>query len=100
VSSGPASAEKLREQADRLDAYERLMRATLKERSKLTDSEAQTYVRRTVVLNADDARRDGIVDGIAAYPSPKGARILMIGVKSGQPPQGARPAASPSHPGP
>jgi ATP-dependent protease ClpP protease subunit len=100
VSNGPVSAEKLREQADKLDAYERLMRATLKERSKLTDSEAQTYVRRTVVLNADDARRDGIIDGIAAYPSPKGAKVLVIGVKPGQPPQGPRPAGSPPQPGP
>ena len=96
VSNGPVSVERLHEQVNKLDAYERLMRATLKERSHLTESEAEIYVRRTVVLNADDARRDGIIDGIAAYPFPKGARILTIAVKPGQPPQGARPAGSPS----
>ena len=74
VSTGPVSAEILREQADKIEAYERIVRATLKARTKLTDSEAQTYLHRTVVLNSDDARRDGIVDGIAAFPAPKGAK--------------------------
>lgn len=55
-----------------LDAYERTMRATLKARTRLTESEALTYVRRTVVLNSDDARRDGIVDAIANYTVPPG----------------------------
>ena len=80
VSSGPVNAQNMHEQADKLDAYERTVRATLKARTKLTDAEAQTYVRRTVMLNSDDALRDGVVDGIAdlAVAFPKGARHWVI----------------------
>lgn len=92
VSSGVVNAANLRDQADRLDAYERTMRATLKARTRLTESEAQTYVRRTVVLSADDARRDGIVDAIAPYAMPPGVGAWVIMVK---PPAHPAPAAKP-----
>jgi ATP-dependent protease ClpP protease subunit len=94
-SNGPVSAERLRDQAAKLEAYERVVRATLKDRSKLTDDETQTYVRRTVVLNADDARRDGIIEAIAAYPAPKGDPILTIAMKpkpGAAVPPGGKPA--------
>lgn len=94
VSNVPASAEKLREQAAKLDAYERVVRATLKERSNLTDAETQTYVRRTVLLNADDARRDGVIEGIAAYLPPKGIGISVIVFKP-NPAAAAAPPATP-----
>ncbi len=92
VSSGPINAANLRDQAERLDAYERTMRATLKARTRLTESEAQTYVRRTVVLNADDARRDGVVDAIAPYSMPPGVGAWVIAVKP--------PARAPARPAP
>ncbi len=93
VSSGPVNAENLRDSADKLDAYERTMRSTLKRRTRLTDAETLTYVRRTVVLNADDARRDGVVDGIAAFVMPTGGRAWVIQTK-----QVARPVARPATP--
>jgi ATP-dependent protease ClpP protease subunit len=78
VANGPMNAESMREEADKLDAYERTMRAMLKARTRLTDADAMTYVRRTVVLGPDDARRDGVVDGIAVFTVPHGARAWAI----------------------
>ena len=78
VNKGAVTAEMLRDEADKLDAYERIMRATLKARTSLTDSEAQTYVRRTVVLNSDDARRDGVVESVSAFVVPKATRVWII----------------------
>ena len=90
VSNGPVNAQTLRDQADKLDAYERVVRATMRRRTKLTDSETLTYVRRTVVLNSDDARRDGVVDGIASFGFPKEAQAWVIQTR--KTPVPARPA--------
>ncbi len=92
LQRGPVNAQNLHDQADKLDAYERAIRATLKARTRLTDAEAQTYVRRTVVLSSDDARRDGIVDAITAFAMPKGARSWVIAVKPTGTPAPGRPA--------
>lgn len=95
VSSGLVSAERLREQADRIEAYERILGATLKARTRLTDSEARTYLHRTVLLNSDDARRDGIVDAIAAFPAPKGSRRWTIVFTPAKPRTAAAPSSKP-----
>ncbi len=98
ISRGPVNAQDLHEQADKLDAYERTIHATLKARTKLTDAEAQTYIRRTVVLSSDDALRDGVVDGIARFTFPKGVRSWVIAMKA--PPTPPRPATvAPNPPG-
>ena len=96
-SSGLVSAERLREAADKLDAYERTVGATLKARTRLTDAEARTYLHRTVVLNSDDARRDGIVDAIAAFPTPKGSRRWTIVFRPSKPGTAAAPAPKPQN---
>ena len=93
VSNGAVNAQNLRDQADKLDAYERTVRATMRRRTRLTDSETLTYVRRTVVLNSDDARRDGVVDGIATFGFPKEARAWVIQVRK-PPVAAARPATT------
>ena len=93
TSTGPVNAENLRDAADKLDAYERTMRATLKARTHLNDDEGLTYVRRTVILNSDDAQQDGVVDGIAVFSPPTGARTWAIVV---HPQRGVRPFGSPS----
>ena len=85
LSTGLVSAEMLREQADKIEAYERLLRGKLKARTRLSDSEVQTYLHRTVVLSSDDARRDGIVDAIATPTAPKGTWTWIIGARPGKP---------------
>ena len=81
VANGMVTSERLRESADILDAYERKIRAALVSRTHLTDSEAQIYVRRTVLLSADDAKRDGVIDGIADMRLPKGAYAFVIATR-------------------
>ena len=85
MANGPINSDQLRDSADKLDAYERTVRATLAARTRLTNAEAQTYVRRTVVLSADDARRDGVVDGIADLQLPPNARAYVITAAPGGP---------------
>ncbi len=92
VSSGAVSAERLREQANRIEDYERSVRAVLKSRTRLTDAAIDVYLHRTVVLSADDAKRDGVVDGIGIFPT---KRVIVISVRR----QPAQPARAPS-PGP
>ncbi|MGI4801877.1 MAG: ATP-dependent Clp protease proteolytic subunit [Janthinobacterium lividum] len=93
VANGMVTSERLRESADILDAYERKIRAALVSRTHLTDGEAQIYVRRTVLLNADDAKRDGVIDAIADMRFPKGAQAYVI---TTVPPAGAPRAAAPT----
>lgn len=81
VATGMVTSERLRESADILDAYERKIRAALVNRTRLTDGEAQVYVRRTVLLSADDAKRDGVIDGIAEMRLPKDARAYVIATR-------------------
>ncbi len=100
VSTGMVNAQNLRDTADKLDAYERTVRATLKARTHLTDAETLTYVRRTVVLSPDDARRDGVVDAIAAFTPPKGARTWLIASRPPAPGTAVpRPAVTTNTPG-
>ena len=94
VSNGLVTSERLRESADKLDLYEKKVRSLLARRTHLTESETQTYVRRTVLLNADDARRDGIIDGIAEFDLPKGVRTYIISTRP------ATPSARPTTPAP
>lgn len=90
LATGMVTSERLRESADILDAYERKIRTALVSRTHLTDGEAQIYVRRTVLLNADDARRDGVIDGIADMRLPKGVRAYVIATR----PRDAAPRAA------
>lgn len=92
ISNGLLTAQALREQADGIEAYERVLGAALKARTRLSASEVQTYLHRTVLLNSDDARRDGIVDTIGSFAAPKGTWTWVIGAKPGK-------SAAPKPPG-
>ena len=98
VSTGPVSAERLREEANKIDAYERAVRATLKARTRLSDAAIDIYLHRTVVLNADDAQRDGVVDAIANFPTSPGGKVITIAVRPVM--RGAPSAATPAVSGP
>jgi ATP-dependent protease ClpP protease subunit len=99
VSSGAVSAERLREEANKIDDYERAVRAVLKARTRLTDGAIDVYLHRTVILNADDARRDGVVDAIAPFQLPPNSAVPGIVFRPPQPAAARPSAADPSMPG-
>lgn len=78
VNSGGVSAERLRDEVSRMERYEQRLRALLKARTKLTDATIDVYLRQQVALTAEDALRDGVVDGIAEFPRPSDGKVLSI----------------------
>lgn len=82
-SNVPISLERFDDFTSELHSYERVMLAALKARTQLTDSQANTYVHRTVLLSAYDAKRDGVIDAITPYTIPPGVRGTTISVRPG-----------------
>lgn len=96
VSTGAVSAERLREAADRLEDYERAVRIVLKARTHLVDAAIDVYLHRIVILTADDARRDGVVDAIRDFPLPPNTPAAAITFRPNQaPPAPGLPPSSP-----
>jgi ATP-dependent protease ClpP protease subunit len=69
-ANGAVTSQTVHEAAAELDQEERRFLDILKTRTRLTEGEALSFVRRTVILNADEARRDGITDGTADFIVP------------------------------
>ena len=97
VSTGPVSAERLREEADKIESYERAVRSLLKARTRLSDAAIDIYLHRTVILTADDARRDGVVNEISNVLGPPGAEVVVIAPvrRPGTPPPVSPPPTLP-----
>lgn len=70
TANGRITAPAMRELVAQSDKFERLVLDALKAKTHLSEGEALSFVRRTVVLNADDARRDGITDGTLEFVVP------------------------------
>lgn len=99
VSSGPVSitSQQLQELSLGAQAMELALIQTLVSRTRLTEAEAQTFVRRTVVLSADEARRDGVTDQTAPATPPPGSTGFAIRYA---PDPAAAPATPPAAPTP
>ena len=98
-STGPITAQRVHEAAARLDEDERRFLAILKARTKLSNGEALSFVRRTVILNADEAARDGITNGTAEFVVPNPVNPIDIRLTSDTSPLPiSRPAALPPAP--
>lgn len=99
VSNRAVSAVQLREEADKIEEYERAVRALLKARTKLSDAAIDIYLHRTVILTADDARRDGVVDEISNTLGPPGADVVVISpARTPAPPRPPAPTPTPFAP--
>ena len=96
VSNGPISSQRVQEESANLQRAERSFVTMLTAKTRLTPAEATSFTRRTVILTADEARRDGIIDATAGFTLPTGATISQI--RSVQRP--ATPAAAPAPAGP
>ena len=78
VANGAMSSQTLQEASAKAQQIEHSFLAMLTAKTRLTEGEASSFVHRTVILNADEARRDGIIDAIAGFTLPKGATIFQI----------------------
>lgn len=78
VADGPITSRTLHEASATVRQIERAFLAMLTSKTKLKEAEAASFLQRTVILNADEARRDGIVEAISGFALPQGANILQI----------------------
>ena len=78
VADGPITSGTLHEASATVRQIERAFLAMLTSKTKLKEAEAASFLHRTVILNADEARRDGIVEAISGFALPPGANILHI----------------------
>ena len=78
VTNRPLTSWNLDEASAEVRRIERSFLTMLTTRTKLTEGEASSFVRRTVILDADEARRDGIIEAVSGFALPKGANILNI----------------------
>ena len=77
-ASGRLTGTALQQAAADVQLHERIFLGMLKARTHLTEGEAQSFMRRTVILDATEAKRDGIVDQIAEFSVPKGLVVATI----------------------
>ena len=95
VSNGSFSSTALEDANTNMQRIERSFLAMLTARTRLTEAEASSFIRRTVIVSADEARRDGITQGTAEFALPPGATIFGIRAvpgKQGQPARTEPPA--------
>jgi ATP-dependent protease ClpP protease subunit len=78
VSNGAITSLALQDASIKMQQIERSFLTMLTTRTKLTEAEASSFVRRTVILNADEARRDGIIQATADFTLPPGATAFGI----------------------
>ena len=78
VSNGAITSLALQDANTKMQQIERSFLTMLTSRTKLTEAEASSFVRRTVILNADEARRDGIIEATAEFTLPPGATAFGI----------------------
>ena len=90
VSSGSFTSTALEDANTKMQLIERSFLSMLTSRTRLTEAEASSFIHRTVILTADEARRDGITQATAEFALPPGATIFGIRAVPGKP---AQPAA-------
>ncbi len=78
IANGAISSQTLQEASVTAQRIERSFLAMLTAKTKLSEAEALSFVRRTVILNTDEARRDGIINSVADFALPAGATIYQI----------------------
>ena len=94
VADGPITSLRLREASARMQQIERSFLAMLTAKTRLKEAEAASFIHRTVILNAEEARRDGIVEAVSGFALPPGATIVQIQAVSNAP-GGTGPARRP-----
>ena len=82
TANATLTSQDIQELAVQLQRTERALTDIITSRTRITPAEATSFTRRTVVLSATEALRDGVIDGIGPAAVPKGARNFVIRAKS------------------
>lgn len=108
MANGPVNigSRNLQEASAGIQQIERSFTAMLTSKTRLSAAEAASFTRRTVILNAEEARRDGVVDAVQNVVVPPDASGFIIriappvpGPRTPQqpvPPEGLSKSARPS----
>ena len=91
VPSGAVTSQALQEAGAQMRRIEQTYATMLTSRTRLTAAEASSFLRRTVVLSADEARRDGLIEATAEFSLPPGA--TLSGIRTTPVGTGAAPAS-------
>ncbi len=78
VSNGAITSLALQDASAKMQQIERSFLTMLTSRTRLTEAEASSFIRRTVILSADEARRDGVIEATAEFALPPGATLVGI----------------------
>lgn len=93
-ANGLLTGQLLQEASTQLQQDERVFATMLKTRTRLTDGEASSFLHRTVILTANEARRDGITDATEEFSVPKG--VVIAAIASRPNPNAAKPPTPPT----
>lgn len=78
AANGLITSRNLQEASVRLQQIERSFLAMATAKTKLTEGEVSSSTRRTVILRADEARRDVIIDETSGSTPPRRVNVLQI----------------------
>lgn len=78
LTIGMMSSQRLREENAKMQQVERTFLNMLTRRTRLKQAEALSFVRRTVVLNATEAERDGVIQEVAPLRLPPDATVIRM----------------------
>lgn len=81
TSSGPMTGQALQEASAQMAEHERVFSRMLRTRTRLTEGDVASFLKRTVILSPDEARRDGITTGTAPFTIPKGTTVMRIATR-------------------
>lgn len=96
VPSGAVTSQALQEASAQMRRIEQTYATMLTSRTRLTAAEASSFLRRTVVLSADEARRDGLIEATAEFTLPPGA--ILSGIRTAPAGTGTATPSSPVSP--
>ena len=76
--TGTLTATEIQELSVQYQSVEKGLIDTLLRRTRLNAADAATFVRRTVILSAEEARRDGVIEAVAAIAIANGTPVSAI----------------------
>ena len=96
--TGTLTATEIQELSVQYQSVEKGLIDTLLRRTRLNAADAATFVRRTVILTAEEARRDGVIEAVATISIANSTPVSAIVNTLARPPAPAPPTSAASTP--